>query len=49
MCDKITASGNVVKKSFFKVRQVEQFEASSSPDSTADVNHMINYKRKTQM
>lgn len=30
--------------SFFKIRQVEQFEASSSTDSTADVYHMVHWR-----
>lgn len=32
--------------SFFKVRQVEKFEASSTLDSTGDVNHVIRCRKK---
>lgn len=30
--------------SLFKIRKVEQFEASSSTDSTADVYHMVHWR-----
>lgn len=31
--------------SFFKIRKVEQFEASSSTDGTADVYHMVHWRK----